>query len=112
MSDGGLRYWLNWPHTRQDHLVAFMLFFGLTLLAGAFGEPVIAVLAGLVTVLLSVRLMAWNAEQAAAGEEEDASLAEDLSVGPSSEYDGREGTPAHDDEREALAGRDDERGRS
>lgn len=81
MSDRGLRYWLSWPHTRQDHVVAFAVLFAITLVAGYLERPAVTLLSAIMTVFVGIRLMAWNAEQAAAGEEEDAPLTELLGMG-------------------------------
>jgi hypothetical protein len=61
MSDRDLRYWLQWPHTKRDHTIAFVFFFAVTLAGGATEQVGVAVVAALMTVLLGVRLMAWNA---------------------------------------------------
>jgi hypothetical protein len=81
MSDRGLRYWMSWPHTRQDHVVAFAVLFALTLVAGYLERPVVTLLAAVMTVLVGIRLMAWDAEKAAAGEEEDAPITELVGMG-------------------------------
>jgi hypothetical protein len=83
MSDRGLRYWLAWPHTRQDHVVAFAMLFAITLVAGYLERPAVTLLSAVMTVFVGIRLMAWNAEQAAAGEEEDAPLSELVGMGGS-----------------------------
>jgi hypothetical protein len=62
MSDRGPRYWLHWPHTRQDHLLAFVLFFGITIAAGYTDAVLAALFAAVVTMLLGVKLMAWSTE--------------------------------------------------
>ena len=73
MSDRGLRYWLTWPHTRSDHVVAFVVFFALTLAFGATEATIASLLAAAATLLLGVRLLAWNAEEVL---EEDGELQE------------------------------------
>jgi hypothetical protein len=81
MSDRGLRYWLSWPHTRQDHVVAFAVLLAVTLVAGYLERPVVTLLAAFTAIVVGIRLMAWNAEKAAAGEEEDAPLTELVGMG-------------------------------
>lgn len=61
MSDRGLGYWLRWPHTKRDHGIAFVFFLAVTLAGGATDQIGVTVVAGMMTVLVGVRLMAWNA---------------------------------------------------